>query len=549
MNELKSSARQIRVPFLVISVLLATLFVLATVQLLAADDKPGEEPIPGEESPYLERIPSQAEILDMEPSLEQYNAAHIITGEQLFGVDVSESSKEIDRDEVPAGSQINFTIVISNNGDTQFTGTMVDALPSELTYISHEMEEIVGGIPNPGFSVDGNVVSWSGAIVGGGHAKIKIAARVNDDVAPDTVIVNTAEISDGEQTATPSASLKVIEATGGDSIFPFVVYGFSPDPPPITNLSATRPNSRNEFTVSWIGGQNASNYELEMADNPEFNDSTIYNTGVTPSMDFSPEPSFRNVMYFRVRSYDGLIAGDWSETIQVVGAYFDDFTDPSSGWDVRRTTHIDEVRSWYDILVSDDDWFILQVEDRFDWGLASPLMPAPEPPYVIEFEAQHAHIANQVTYGGAFGGDLPGGYCPDKSTVEGWYEHELCFNHFYHTNTIWGSGNLLMQFERVDYLEWIWGEAPPLKRRLGYVKVVNPLPGVDPDGWNYFRTEVRPDEIKVFAGKRGETVHHILSYDGTQWVNDPYFGVIVSTGEYSNSTMRVDYYRVTPLDN
>ncbi|MDX1416820.1 MAG: hypothetical protein R3293_21640, partial [Candidatus Promineifilaceae bacterium] len=274
-----------------------------------------------------------------------------------------------------------------------------------------------------------------------------------------------------------------------------------------------------------------------------------HNMGLSTTKFFNPEPSFRNVFYFRVRSFDGAIAGNWSETVRVIGAYRDDFRDPSSGWDIRRTTHIDEVRSWYDITVSPNDWLILQVEDRFDWGLASPLVPAPELPYVIEFDAQHAHIANQVTYGAAFGGDYPGDICPDKSTVEGWYEHELCFNHFYHTNTIWGSGHLLMLFERVDFLEWIRGEAPPLKRRLGYHKLIDPLTGTDPDGWNHFRIEVRADEIKVFARERGQELLEVLSYDGTQWVNDPYFGVLVSTGEYSNSTMRVDYYAVTPLDN
>ena len=549
MIEGKTGGKPRRATFLILSGLLATLFVLASVQWIAADAGPQPTPQPDSESPYKDRVLTEEELLQLEPSLEQYMEAHLLTGDQLFGSDISNSTKEVDRDEIPVGSQVQYTIVISNSGDSQFTGTMTDSLPIGLTYVSHEMADIQGGISNPGFDVVGNVVTWGGVLVGGGHAKIIITARLNEEVEIGSMVTNTAEISDGGQTASPSASFKVLEQAGADVAFPFVLYGFRPDPPDITNFAATRPNSQNQFSVSWTGGPTASNYELQMADNPEFNSPNVFEMGNATKMDFNPEPSFRNVFYFRARSFDSSIAGNWSETIKVVGAYFDDFTDPSSGWEIRRTTNIDKVRSWYDVGITGDDWLIVQVEDRFDWGLSSPLMPAPEVPYVIEFDAQHAHIANQITYGGTFGGDLPGGDCPDKSTVDGWYKHELCFNHFYHTNTIWGSGHLLMLFERVDSLEWISKHAPPMKRHLGYSKVVDPLKGVDPDGWNHFRIEVRADEIKVFAGKEGEVLYEVLSYDGTQWVNDPYFGVIVTTGEYSNSTMRVEYYSVTPLDN
>lgn len=549
MKEVKPVANHRRATLLILSGLLATLLVLASVQWMAADDGPQPTPTPGSESPYKDRVLSERELLELEPSLEQYMAAHLLSGDQLLGSDISQSTKEVDRDEVPAGGEINYTIVISNSGDTQFTGGVTDTLPAELSYVDHELSEMVGGISSPGFDVDGNVVAWKGVLVGGGHAKIIITARVNDNVEADTMIINTALISDGEQTVSPSAEVKVLELALSDALLPLITYGFQPAPPNITNFNATRPNSQNEFSLSWTGGSRATRYELEMADNPEFNSPTVYDMALSTSKNFKPEPYFRNLFYYRVRSFDGYIGGNWSDTVRVVGAYRDDFTDSSSGWAVRRTTHIDDVRSWYDIDVSDKDWFILQVEDRFDWGLASPLTPAPELPYVIEFDAQHAHIANQVTYGAAFGGDYPGEICPDKSTVDGWYKHELCFNHFYHTNTIWGSGHLLMLFERVDYLEWISNQAPPLKRRLGYHKLIDPLEGVSTSGWNHFRIEVRADEIKVFAGKRGETIYEVLTYDGTQWVNDPFFGVLVSTGEYSNSTMRVDYYAVTPLDN
>ncbi|MDX1417431.1 MAG: DUF11 domain-containing protein, partial [Candidatus Promineifilaceae bacterium] len=277
MKEVKPIANSWRTMVLILSFFLAILFVLASVRLMSADDGPQPDPTPDRESPYQERVLSERELLQMEPSLEQYMSAHLLMDDQLFGSDISQSTKEADREEVPPGGEIVYTIVISNSGDSQFTGVMTDELPSELTYVSHDLVEIVGGVSNPGFFVDGNTVTWGGALVGGGHIEFDITAQVNDDVAVDTMIVNTAAISDDLQSVTPSASVHVVEGEMGTSTLPFIIYGFRPDPPDITNFSSTRPNSKNEFTVSWTGGQKATGYELEMADNPEFNIPTVHN--------------------------------------------------------------------------------------------------------------------------------------------------------------------------------------------------------------------------------------------------------------------------------
>jgi hypothetical protein len=232
--------------------------------------------------------------------------------------------------------------------------------------------------------------------------------------------------------------------------------------------------------------------------------------------------------------------GDWSVAASVVVGYRDDFTNSDGGWEIRRTTHIDEVRSWYE----NNDWFILQVEDSWDWGIASPFkVEAPSVPYVIEYRSQIAHKANLVSHGAVFGGDWPGQICPNPSTVEGWYEHELCFNHFYNTNTIY-YGPLKLLFERIDELVWCptCGGSP--MKRLGDVRDTGEIPNVDADNWNTWRIEVRNSGIQVFAN--GD---HFYSYGDTRWVNEPYFGVFASTDEYSNSTTRFDYYQVMPLDN
>ncbi len=124
--------------------------------------------LPDSSDQYKDRFPTNEEAALIEDPVERYMALESFSPEQLLGSDLSTSSKEVDRDQAPAGSEVAYTIVIRNSGDTQVLATMVDALPAGLTYTSHERVEIVGVLPaDPEFTVDGNKVTWQGDIVGG----------------------------------------------------------------------------------------------------------------------------------------------------------------------------------------------------------------------------------------------------------------------------------------------------------------------------------------------------------------------------------------------
>jgi hypothetical protein len=185
---------------------------------------------------------------------------------------------------------------------------------------------------------------------------------------------------------------------------------------------------------------------------------------------------------------------------RVVGGFRDDFEDPNSGWSMRRTTYIEEVHGRYQ-----DGYFVLDVNDRWDWGIASPGMPAPRLPYVIDFYGMiDGGGANLWSFGAVFGGDWPAENCPMATDADGWYKHGDCFNHFYNTNTIF-YGPLKLLFERVDYLEWcLQCGGSPLKR-LGDINPgsIKTLKLVDPTGWNHYRIEVREDIIRIYAAKLG----------------------------------------------
>lgn len=322
-----------------------------------------------------------------------------------------------------------------------------------------------------------------------------------------------------------------------------------------THLSATRPNSQNDWALQWDSVAGATAYELQQSQDPNFATGvTTFNLGsnATSQLINTHEPSWNNVFYYRGRVLSGSQVSDWSNVVTVVGAYYDEFDNPGTGWDRRRLTNIDQTTTFYEIR-DGNDWLIVQSLDSWDWVIASPMKPAPVVPYVIEYRIKHANLGNLVSHGAVFGADWNGGLCPDWSSVQGVYQHTACFNHFYDTNTIFFS-DLKMLFERVDNLVWCptCGGSP--MKRLGDIES-NPnnvpvLTNVDPIGWNTFRIEVRADGIKFYANGAlqsitdGETV-----YTDTRWINSPYFGIIATTDEYSNSSARVEYFKVTPLDN
>jgi hypothetical protein len=155
------------------------------------------------------------------------------------------------------------------------------------------------------------------------------------------------------------------------------------------------------------------------------------------------------------------------------------------------------------------------------------------------------------SHGAVFGGDWTGEPCPDYSSLEGLYQHDICFNHFYNTNLIWyiGQGSLLrLILERVDFLQWCpeCGGSPMKRGSYNYDDwvVEDPVPNAVAKGWNTWRIEVRSDGIKLFANGQ-----QYATMNDSSWVNEPYYGLFVSSSTNEVSSWLVDYYQVTYLDN
>lgn len=484
-----------------------------------------------------------------------YDAANGLQGGTAVA-DLSGSSKSVNLDEAVAGATLNYTIVISNSENVVVTGiAMTDVLPVELTYKAGTFTYPAGetvGYSSENDIISTGVITWSGAVLSKGTVTLSFSADLTDTLVVDDIITNTVMIDSAGTVITPSASTTIVAEPASPYNFLPIIYKPFPELVAPT-VQVSRPNSQNKWTLSWADANtNVAGFEIQEAHDPTFG--TVLETrniaANENATEFERALSIDNEYFYRVRTLSsvGVVPSEWSAPVSVIGGYYDDFSNWDSGWAIRRTTYLEKVRSWYE-RNGDQDWFIMQVEDSWDWGLAAPYKTkAPTVPYAIEYRSQIAHTGNLVSHGAVFGADWPGEACPDYSSEDGLYRHQVCFNHFYNTNIIWYGDDLKLLFERVDYLEWRPQDGgSPMKRGSfdNYASwfEVNKIPNVNDKGWNTFRIEVRSDGLRLFANGQ----QYAYTAD-TQWINEPYFGVFASTDEYSNSTWRFDYYKVTPLD-
>jgi hypothetical protein len=424
------------------------------------------------------------------------------------------------------GETVTYTLVLSNSGTLSDVYGITGASAWPLT------------IPVDVFTVTTGTTA---------HVTVAVAVPPGaSDGDSDTAVITATSRAD----SSVSASVLLTTMVGSYKLYLPLINVPLP-PPSVPVLSATRPNSANDWHMNWTISDNSSltGYELQQSQDATFATGvTTYSPAgsATSQLIDTVQASANNVYYYRIRALRSGQMSDWSNVVKVVGAYYDEFTSNQTGWSgpslkegLRRLTFIEEIDSWYEI----GEWLILRVEDSWDWAIASPLMPAPQPPYAIEFRSKPANLGNLVSHGVVFGADWTGAPCPDWSTVLGVYAHDNCFNHFYNTNLIWSSDtDLTLLWERIDTLVWCPNCGGSPLKRLGHTQVVNFHP--DASDWNDYRVEVRSSEIKFYLN--GDLRY---TYSDTRWINEPYFGVFASADEYSNSTWRWEYYKITPLDN
>ncbi len=437
---------------------------------------------------------------------------------------------------VPAmNDTIQYTIVVSNTGDTTASNVIVtDTLDANVNYVSGSVSSI-GGIGGAA-SENSGVISWAGSLESNSSLTVTFQVTVADSLPVGQILTNTAEITGTGTLLSPSATTEVVS--------PAIMYMpivFQPFPQP--TLTVSRPNSANQWTASWNSvGANVTSYELQESHDPNFGSLTSSNPGdigLNTSQNLAHNISVNNVYYYRVRALGTGLLGPWSNVVKVIGGYRDDFNDSSTGWAMRRTTYLEQTAAYYG-SGNEAGQFVMIVGDRWDWLIASPLVPAPAVPYSIQYQAKVHDASNLVSGGMVYGGDWNFDACPEYGNV---YKTDNCFNHFYNFNYIF-YGPIKLLFEQVDRLEWCLNcSGSPLKR-LGPTQTVDPVIGhTNSLNWHTYRVDVRADGARLYID--GKFIKH---FTDTSYIYEPYYGVFASTDEYKPSIWLYEYFQVTPLD-
>lgn len=518
------------------------LSILIFAQLISAAQG-NETPTPTAEPSSDTDAPTDAELLAMPPTIDRYLAAHTLPNGSLAAANLDSSTKTASSSVVSPGGTFEYTITVVNSGGVAIPVEVTDALPEQVSYISHQCPPLI--TDSCGYSA--GIVTWEGTAAAGESVAITISVMLKLDAEPGSTITNTARIVSPEQELEVSAEVNVYENV--TSPFQFLPLALNVPQPPSVELTAGLPNGSNSWSLSWTTNEKATGYEIEESNDPEFATaaSTVLGPVATHTVTKSPSPD--NVFYYRARILIGDLVGPWSNVVSVVGGYRDDFDDPSTGWAVRRGTHRKDVNGFYE-----NGKYVTMVTSRWDWLIASPLRPAPRVPYVIDFDARIISQGYVHSAGAVFGGDWNGGACPPDVEGDPWAKHENCFNHFYNTNSIYNdtdSSNVRigLLFERVDQLEWRPNDGgSPLKRVGDIPTSVRDYRHIEPKDWNHYRIEVRANSIRVYASVVGQEPRFQYEYADTRWASSPYFGFFTSTDIIENSTWRFEYMQVMPLD-
>lgn len=322
-----------------------------------------------------------------------------------------------------------------------------------------------------------------------------------------------------------------------------VYLPFIGNAPPIPTLSATKPNSNNDWVMSWdvIDASNITGYLLEESQTADFSSGVIsYTLGDTNSQFIDKEASPNNTYFFRIRSIADSLESEWSNTVTVHGAYLDNFSDNTTGWEKRRMTFLEQTNVYYG-SGAEKGYLIAITADRWDWVLGSPFRYAPAVPYEIEYRMRVHDPSNLVSGGVVLGGDWNGEPCPEFGNV---YETDNCFNQFYNFNMIY-FGPMKLLFEQVNRLDYCPTCGGSQLKRLGPTEVVENIDGLEnpANDWHNYRITVQDDGMRFYVDDK-----FVRHFTDTTYIHRPYFGVFTSTDEYKPSIYFYDYFAVTPLD-
>lgn len=232
-----------------------------------------------------------------------------------------EASKSVLPSTAHVGERLVYTVRITNTGNGVVENAwMTDSLPSEVILTS------APSATHGTCGAAGNIITWTGSLAASEAVTITFATQITSALDGDTLITNTAEI-------TGAGSLIQVSATALASsrfeIYLPLVFRHYPPIPVLNPIPALGPNL--SYTVTWqLDSPYVAHYVLQESTNINFTPYTEWQT--TNRYRYFEKGTACATFYYRVRADDGWGQGPWSNVQSVTTCYFDDFSNPSSGW-------------------------------------------------------------------------------------------------------------------------------------------------------------------------------------------------------------------------
>lgn len=301
-------------------------------------------------------------------------------------------------------------------------------------------------------------------------------------------------------------------------------------------LSVYDPNKDGDITVNWTYGHDyppATSYVLWEAEDATFDDPEVFEVAGT-SKERGDRP---DGTCYKVRAKNDYGEGDWSNTvcIEVETAFRDDFDDPDSGWEARRTSAPD----------IDDDTEVkyrngrlrTRSEDNWDFAIFSPMVDAPPMPYKISMKSRLREGVDAPGYGIVFRGNR-GDFCRvERDDAE---DDDGCFSEYFRLNiTIDPGQHIRYSVKRIkDHDERGRAEGKDLSDGYDDIDDV-----ADWEEWNTWEVEVYKEYFKIYVNDEHLGTWYDDSYRGNRQ-----FGILTSAYEYAPSEFEHEYFYVEPID-
>ncbi len=329
-------------------------------------------------------------------------------------------------------------------------------------------------------------------------------------------------------------ALFAAQAMSYNVFLPIVFNNWPPLPPTTTLHVIDKQPLDSVYTVTWdavVFTPTVTHYTLQESADAGFSATVEYSSTVN-SFPFTGKTL--GGYYYRVRAHNMWGPGGWSNIeYTTVLTRHDDFDNPITGWAKRRTSSPDlnllTVAYFSGTLRT-------ELEDKFDFGIASPMLPAPALPYTISMLTRAINLGNLNTYGIVFGGN-GGSVCPIDRSTSG--DPNGCFFHYYRLNVIHHGGGFRYGIHRIDYhMGGEDGRGHAVSTELmAYTDLENSALG-----WLHWELEVYADGFALFVNEEQKAW-----IEDTTYINEPYYGMFISNDEYNHSYWEHDYFYVDPI--